>query len=131
MESVRKDVECSFGILNKIFLILKNAINHHFPENIEAIFITCCGLHNWLHDHNGWDDWERRGMVSEEDVAVEYDICDQNNQQRGGQFSLEEFNCNFTRLQMRRRDPTTFLTMMKNAILTLKLNGRHLTLATR
>ena len=56
LESVRKDVECTFGILKKRFLFLKNPIQHHFPEKIENAFVTCCALHNWLHDWDGWDD---------------------------------------------------------------------------
>jgi len=79
MESVRKDVECTFGIFKKRFLILKNPIQQHVPERIEGTFITCCAIHNWLHFHDGCDDWQERGMVSEEDVAVEYGVLDQNN----------------------------------------------------
>ena len=73
LESVRKDVECTFGILKKRFLFLKNAIQHHFPEAIEDAFVRCCCLHNWLHD------WEERGMVLDEDVMVEYNATDQHN----------------------------------------------------
>ena len=55
LESVRKDVECTFGILKKRFLFLKNPIQHHFPEGIEDAFVRCCCLHNLLHDWDGWE----------------------------------------------------------------------------
>lgn len=56
MDSIRKDVECTFGILKKRFLFLKNPIMHHFAEMIEAAFTTCCAIHNCLHEQDGWDD---------------------------------------------------------------------------
>ena len=53
MESVRKDVECTFGILKKSLLFLKNPIELHALEKIEAASLTCVALHNWLHDYDG------------------------------------------------------------------------------
>ena len=108
VESIRKDVECTFGILKKRFLILKNPIQHHFPEKIEAIFNTCCAIHNWLHDHDTWDDWEERGMVSVDDVTVEYNIFDQNNRCYGKNSQYYGFSDNTTRSQMRELRPSTF-----------------------
>ena len=80
LESVRKDVECTFGILKKRFLFLKNPIELHVPEKIEGAFHTCAALHNWLLDYDGWDDWELRGgLLNEDDVVVEYDPLDKYN----------------------------------------------------
>lgn len=55
LESVRKDVECFFGILKGRFRILKLRIPYHKKEHIDNIFFTCCILHNMLHtfDNNG------------------------------------------------------------------------------
>lgn len=51
-ESVRKDVECCFGILKKRFLILKTSIRSTREEITAPIFHTCCALHNWLLHHD-------------------------------------------------------------------------------
>ena len=47
IEAIRKDVECTFGILKCRFQILKGI---RFPEQniIEATFVTCCIIHNML-----------------------------------------------------------------------------------
>ena len=108
LESVRKDVECTFGILKKRFLFLKNLIQHHFPEKIENAFVTCCALHNWLHDWDGWDDWEERGMVSSDDVMVEYDATDQHNRCWPRQSKYFGFKGNYCRSQYRREHRNAF-----------------------
>ena len=46
MESVRKDVECTFGRLKKRFLILKLTIRCKDESIVAPIFHTCCALHN-------------------------------------------------------------------------------------
>jgi hypothetical protein len=53
MESVRKDVECAFGVLKGRFRILKLPIQLHDKKKIDDVFFTCVGLHNMIHD---WDD---------------------------------------------------------------------------
>lgn len=58
VESLRKDVECTFGILKKRFAILKNRFRLHHKERISDIFWCCCILHNMLHKWDGYDDWE-------------------------------------------------------------------------
>jgi Plant transposon protein len=58
-ESVRKDVECSFGILKKRFQILKNAITWHSKSDIDNAVFSCVILHNMLHEYDGYDErWE-------------------------------------------------------------------------
>jgi hypothetical protein len=59
IESLRKDVECTFGILKKRFMILKHACRLHNIEDMERIFRTCCVLHNILLARDGRDNWER------------------------------------------------------------------------
>ncbi|CAN0311429.1 unnamed protein product [Pylaiella littoralis] len=53
LESVRKDVECFFGILKGRFRILKLRLAYHCREDIDNIFFTCCILHNMLHSFDG------------------------------------------------------------------------------
>ena len=50
MESVRKDVECAFGILKKRWRVLKLPMRVRRKYNAENIFTTCCILHNMLLD---------------------------------------------------------------------------------
>ena len=48
LESIRKDVECCFGILKTRFRILLDSLKYHKEKDITAIFKTCCILHNML-----------------------------------------------------------------------------------
>ena len=52
MESVRKDVECTFGILKGRFTTLKSPLRYHKIEHLDNIWMTCCALHNLLLDAN-------------------------------------------------------------------------------
>lgn len=52
LESVRKDVERTFGVLKKRFRILKLPLMFREASLIEDIFITCCVLHNMLLHHD-------------------------------------------------------------------------------
>lgn len=65
---LRKDVECSFGILKKRFRCLKLPLFFKDIKDIEYVFVTCCILHNLLLDHRfretgGWDGDERPAPV--------------------------------------------------------------------
>ena len=53
LESIRKDVECTFGILKGRFRILKSGIRLFGQEAADKIFLTCCALHNLLLDVDG------------------------------------------------------------------------------
>ena len=46
IESVRKDVECVFGILKKRWQILDFGIRYKQMKKIEKVFTICCVLHN-------------------------------------------------------------------------------------
>ena len=48
LESVRKDVECRFGILKKRWKILKYGIRFEEIEVVERVFVVCCILHNMI-----------------------------------------------------------------------------------
>lgn len=55
LESVRKDVECFFGILKGRFRVLKLPILYRKKEDVDNMFFTCCTLHNMLHAFDGMD----------------------------------------------------------------------------
>ena len=50
LEGIRKDVECTFGILKKRWRILNNGFFYRQVKVCEKIFVTCCWLHNFLLD---------------------------------------------------------------------------------
>jgi hypothetical protein len=55
LESMRKDVECTFGILKGRWRILKAGIRLHGVEKVGNIWHTCCALHNMLLEVDGLD----------------------------------------------------------------------------
>ena len=55
VESMRKDVECAFGILKGRWRILKTGIRMQ-GESADMIWLTCCALHNMLLESDGLDD---------------------------------------------------------------------------
>ena len=68
LESMRKDVECLFGIMKGRFCILRYGFRFHTIANCDKMWLTCCALHNLLLDVDGLDknwnnsptsDWER------------------------------------------------------------------------
>ncbi len=69
-ESLQKDVECTFGILNGRWRILKMGIRLQGIETCNNIWLTCCALHNWLLEVNGLDgEWEGAiGQLEARDV---------------------------------------------------------------
>jgi hypothetical protein len=79
LESMRKDVECTFGILKGHFRILKSGIRLHGIEATDHIWLTCCALHNMFLEEDGlaenWEngfstDWETElGMHDSKDVS--------------------------------------------------------------
>ena len=52
LESVRKDVECVFGILKARFRILLGRMGLHDASTIRDIFLTCSILHNMINMYN-------------------------------------------------------------------------------
>ncbi len=59
IESVCKDVECTFGILKGSFRILKIPSLFSWEDMVNNVFITCCMLHNMiLIQDNAMCDWE-------------------------------------------------------------------------
>ena len=59
LESMRKDVECTFGILKKRWTILDKGVQAKKIENADLVWKTCCALHNMLLDIDGYDEiWQ-------------------------------------------------------------------------
>ena len=60
LESLRKGVECTFGILKGRWRILKTVIRCHNTEVSDNIWMTSCTLHNLVMDFDGlsrkWND---------------------------------------------------------------------------
>ena len=54
--SVRKDVECCFGILKIRFRILRSPIIFKYKVQIDNVFKACCILHNMLKSYDTSDD---------------------------------------------------------------------------
>ena len=82
IESMRKDVECTFGILKGRWRILKTGVRLHSTESVDMIWATCCALHNMLLEVDGldipWDgvkvptsEWDGElGDLESEDVPL-------------------------------------------------------------
>ena len=59
LESLRKDVECAFGILKQLFAILKYGARVTSMETMDHIFLTCCSIYNQRMRQLGKDEpWE-------------------------------------------------------------------------
>ena len=54
LESIRKDVECTFGSLKKRFKCLKAWSELFNQIDIANQFVTCCVLHNMLLEYDGY-----------------------------------------------------------------------------
>jgi len=61
LESVRKDIECTFGILKARFRLFDMPLRFHRFSDIEYAWKSACILHNMNITYNGNDlaDWER------------------------------------------------------------------------
>ena len=86
--SVRKDVECLFGILKMRWLQLRNPCDVHSPAVMRAILVTCCILNNMILRCDGlndlWDDEENwttlnpggAAAAADADAPIEEDAVD-------------------------------------------------------
>ena len=72
-ESLRKDIECTFGILKQMFAILKYGCRCSEQEQIDKVFLTCCALYNQrLKRENGDEPWKnlQNELEDEDDVDI-------------------------------------------------------------
>ena len=58
LESMRKNVECTFGVMKKRFGILKAGSRLFSMNSCDEIFLTCCSLHNMLLFEDNLDEWD-------------------------------------------------------------------------
>ena len=59
VESMRKDVECTFGILKGRWRVLKTGVRLQSTESVDKIWCTCCAFHNMLLEIDGLDEpWD-------------------------------------------------------------------------
>lgn len=87
LESVRKDIECVFGIMKKRWKVLDHGFKFRSMAICEKIFYTCCCLHNEMLDMMESRTTRYRvlrGLANETDGMWLSDGCD------GVQYSLEE-----------------------------------------
>jgi hypothetical protein len=59
LESVRKDVECTFGILKTRFRFLRNGVRYHDIGVIESAMHCACTLHNMILTSDGHDTYSK------------------------------------------------------------------------
>ena len=91
LESMRKDVECTFGILKGRFCILRYGIRLRSIKKCDEIWKTCCALHNrllfidGLHKH-----WDKGTSSNWEDSNTKY----QN--RNAGKFALNRLQKNMS-----------------------------------
>lgn len=75
LESVRKDVECAFGILKIRFRLLRNPVVYQDADIISNAFKTACMLHNMLLEFDGLNDINWENIDPDDDnVDVDDDI---------------------------------------------------------
>jgi hypothetical protein len=71
---MRKDVECTFGILKKRFKILDHGVNVKSIHDVDKVWQTCCSLHNMILESDGldefWDDGEDVNCLDAESTAI-------------------------------------------------------------
>jgi hypothetical protein len=75
LESVRKDVECAFGILKIRFRFLRGFVVYHDATTIENAFKTAAMLHNMLLewdqlDDFSWDNIDPDGDLQDDELIV-------------------------------------------------------------
>ena len=102
IESMRKDIECTFGILKHRFAILKNGVRLGSINQCDQVWRTCCALHNRLLFVDELDKgWETgRPMYSHEDVNTETPFAinrltnhpSENNVARNTEYPVNFFN---------------------------------------
>ena len=69
LESVRKDVECTFGIMKGRFAILRYGLRFQSITRCDQMFLTCCALHNLLLDHDGLhNNWNEYSAYDTNDI---------------------------------------------------------------
>ena len=96
LESMRKDVECLFGIMKGRFAILRNGFRFHMIEHCDQMWLTCCALHNLLLNIDGLDkNWEN-GVRSNWEECYTQNQCNNINMNIDTPFSIQRLNRDLT-----------------------------------
>jgi hypothetical protein len=79
IESICKDVECTFGILKKRWRILNHGFFYWNVATCEKIFVTCCWLNNFLFDLMEWPNVHigRGGPIRDDGVWLSGDLLEE------------------------------------------------------
>ena len=64
LESIRKDIECTFGILIDIFPVLIYRVRLQSIQKCDQLYVMCCALHNRLLFIDGLDKGWKDGVES-------------------------------------------------------------------
>ena len=65
LESTRKDVECTFGIMKGRFCILRYGVRMESIDRCDKLWATCCALHNMLLSVDGLNKGWTKGITSD------------------------------------------------------------------
>jgi hypothetical protein len=83
IESLRKDVECFFGILKNRFFILKYGIRIQDLNTVDHIFLTCIALYQirFLKESNNDEPWDTNNknddhLYEQEDSEIDNDVLE-------------------------------------------------------
>ena len=71
VESMRKDVECTFGILKGRWRILKYGLRTHSLMDADNVWKTCCALHNMLLEVDGLASGWEHGVRSDYETELD------------------------------------------------------------
>ena len=88
LESMRKDVECAFGILKGRFTILRYGTRFQSITRCDQLWLTCCAIHNMLLDIDGLDENWDNGTPSNWELI--------NDRHIETPFAISKLNRNFT-----------------------------------
>ena len=69
VESLRKDVECTFGTLKARFRVLKVGVRLHGISACDRIWATCCALHDMVLEEDGLDIDDEFGTFDPEEIS--------------------------------------------------------------
>ena len=87
---MRKDLECTFGILKGRFCILRHGLRFSKVLHCEQTWLTCCALHNMsLHVDGLHENWENGGVSFWEIMDKK---CSINNENKTLPFAISRLN---------------------------------------
>ena len=78
LESMRKDVECTFGILKGRFSVLKTGLKLRDFELVDEVWLTCCAMHNMLLFADGLDEGWEDGKMSHWEIQNQHFMLPKN-----------------------------------------------------